>query len=251
MQKQLSDLGRQVQGLLRQISIHDDPSLENVDYDEDAIIEDTDAENTITSHLVRFRTLPQLQAQNQRLLKTARSLARQLEEKESDIEARVRGEESEAIKEASEAVNDMEQELQRQKVLAATYAKERDMYRSMLARQGQDGRTGPSGTARFSQTDGAASEANSAAAIQEHQAFFEAFRLEMGTDITSLKQDLAIAQRERDSNTIAIAKANAQIEFLQGSQPSASTILQDRLERLGDNFVPSNNRAHSSFSGCF
>jgi nucleoprotein TPR len=198
--------------------MRDDPSLGNVEYDETIVLDDNDAEAVISNHLVLFRSLPQLQAQNVRLIKTARGLARQLEAKELEIEARIRGEESEALAEASDAVRDMEAELQRQKTLVAVHIKERDMYRSMLARQGADVELS-NGHAHIPtpSLESTTSDANAAQVLQEQQAFFESFKTEMGIDTQRLRHDLVSAQRERDQNIVALSKANAQIEYLQGT----------------------------------
>ena len=87
--------------------MRDDPLLENIEYDETIVLDDENADAVITNHLVLFQSLPQLQAQNVRLIKSARGLAQQLEAKESEIESRLRKEESEALAEASDAVRDI------------------------------------------------------------------------------------------------------------------------------------------------
>lgn len=187
--------------------------MEHVEFEDDTIIEEN-ADGAITEHLVLFQNLPQLQAQNQRLLKVSRDLARKLEEKESIVESRLRNEESEALAEAGEAIKEMEEELQRQKVLASSFVKERDMYRSMLARQG--GGVGGVGLDNSGHQINGASDAGTSAALEEQQSLFETFKTELGIDTARLKQDLTAAQRERDANIIALSKANAQLEFFQG-----------------------------------
>lgn len=108
----------------------------------------------------------------------------------------------------------METELQRQKVLVAAHAKERDMYRHMLSRQGagdllSNGAPHPSSASVIG-------DHNSAQMLQEQQVLFETFKSEMGIDTQRLKSDLIAAQRERDQNIIALSKSNAQVEYLQG-----------------------------------
>lgn len=222
VQKQLMDLGRQIQILLREISIRDNPSLQDVEFDDILTDNDTsDSDRVITDHLVLFKSLPHLQDQNQRLLRTARGLAAQWEERQANLEAQLSKEETEALAEASEAVRDMEEELQRQKLLVAAHQKERDMYRSMLARQGRDpSGASSSGAGHFAPppaADGSApAGANYRQMLEEQQALFETFKSEMGVDTAKLKEDLATAQREAGQSGANLAKANAQIEFLQG-----------------------------------
>ena len=218
MQRQLTDLGRQVQGLLREIALRDDPSLESVEFDEvpASTGEETDSDKVITENLVLFKNLPHLQQQNQRLLRTARGLAAQWEERQASLEAQLSKEETAALAEASEAVRDMEEELQRQKLLVATHQKERDMYRNMLARQGRDVGGGPSQIGLPSSSDGSRSTTDYRQMLEEQQTLFETFKLEMGVDTAKLKEDLVAAQREVGQQGASLAKANAQIEFLQG-----------------------------------
>jgi nucleoprotein TPR len=88
-----------VQHLSRELSVRDDPSSENIDHDDAIVLNDNDAKAVIPNHVVLFRSLPRLQAQNVRLIKTARGLARQLEAKELEIENRIRKERSGALAE--------------------------------------------------------------------------------------------------------------------------------------------------------
>lgn len=216
LQKQLADLGRQVQGLLREISIRDDPSLASVEYMEEDNANESDADQVITSNLVLFKSLPHLQSQNQKLLRTARGLAAQWEQREAQYKADLAQEETEALQEAQIAINEMEEELNRQKALVATHQKERDMYRGMLARHGKG--TNGSGPDNDAQNAAASSvmTADYKRMLDEQQSMFETFKAEMGVDSSRLKDDLAGAQKELGQMTANVAKANAQIEFLNG-----------------------------------
>ncbi|KAF8318500.1 hypothetical protein DL93DRAFT_2054404 [Clavulina sp. PMI_390] len=241
-QKQLGDLGRQVRGLTREISIRDDPSLEHIEVDDTPVVEELDSEQVISDHLVLFRSLPQLQAQNQRLLKTSRTLAQQLERREGDIMARLREEESAALAEASDAIRDMSAELERQKTLVATYAKERDMLRVMANRKPSGALLSNGSTSHHPESitvaNGSVSDLGTAQMLHEQQTMFEQLKAELGVDSQRLKEDLAHAQRERDANMIGLSKANAQLEYLQERikllQTSAdmeATELKDQRER--------------------
>ena len=69
------DLSRQVQGLLRQLAIRDDPSLANSPMDGPAPVEG----DLITDHLLEFRSIRGLQEQNHKLLKMTRGLMAKLD----------------------------------------------------------------------------------------------------------------------------------------------------------------------------
>ena len=72
------DLSRQVQGLLRQIAIRDDPALAIVSL-EDMATADGDV---ITDQLLEFKSIRSLQNQNQRLLRLTRGLMAKLDARE-------------------------------------------------------------------------------------------------------------------------------------------------------------------------
>lgn len=68
MQQQLEDLGRQLKTLLKELGRINDPTLPSEEELENiAPAENIDA--VITNSLVLYRSIPQLQEQNQKLLK--------------------------------------------------------------------------------------------------------------------------------------------------------------------------------------
>ncbi|KDQ20838.1 hypothetical protein BOTBODRAFT_320357 [Botryobasidium botryosum FD-172 SS1] len=253
LQRQLSDLARQVQGLTHEISIRDNPSLASVEFDDAPTAPDaTDSDRVITDNLVLFKSLPALQEQNQRLLRTARSLAAQWEEREEAFKAELAKEESAALAEAMQAVQEMEEELQRQKTIAATHQKERDMYRSMLARRGrgEDGAGAmENGIEHLASSTGSDSGPNYKQLLEEQTKLFDAFKLEMGVDAKQLKEDLLAAQREAGNQSANLAKAKAQIEFLNErmriNQSSAEMQARETasLQKRNDQLQTAVNRA--------
>ncbi|KAI0373683.1 hypothetical protein BV20DRAFT_669146 [Pilatotrama ljubarskyi] len=222
LEKQLEDLGRQLRTLLKELGRHQDPSLPS---DEELEQDDTTrpAENieaVITNNLVLFRSIPQLQEQNQKLLKIVRELGAKLESEEKEYREALEREQGEAVREAHEAIKQLQEQLESHKrsseVTIQAYMKERDTLRSLLERQQQSG----AAPARISngQVNGdlqlADASSDIAKELEEVQKQFETYRTEMGMDSSRLREEALSAQREATRLGTALAKANAQIEVL-------------------------------------
>lgn len=221
LQKQLADLGRQVQSLLREISRRDDPTIpSDEDLESVAIVPAEDTDALITNNLVLFRSIGGLQEQNQKLLKIVREMGKKMETEEKDYREAMEAEQAEAIKEAHEAIQDIAAQMERQKKssegVIQAYVKERDALRVMLARAEKTGNTqGINGIIdRHPQTD--ATQDEPANELAEVQSQFETYRMEMGVDSGKLREALMAAQREAGQLGAALAKANAKIEFYSG-----------------------------------
>lgn len=177
----------------------------------------------ITNNLVLFRSIPVLQEQNQKLLKIVRELGTKMEAEERDYREALEKEQSEAVREAHEAIQDLAAQLERQKksseVTIQAYMKERDTLKAMLARAERSLlRGGINGD-----VNGAAPAASSdlVAELEDVQTQFESYKTEMGMDAEKLREDLAQAQRQLGQANAALAKTTAKIEFLDGKFTSA------------------------------
>ncbi|KAI6151410.1 hypothetical protein EDD17DRAFT_1636802 [Pisolithus thermaeus] len=224
LQHQLTDLGRQVQMLLRELGRRDDPSIPSDEIlDQVDPIPANDIEAVITNNLVLFRSIPELQEQNQRLLKVVREMGAKMEAEERDYRAALEQEQSEAVREAHEAIQELVIQLERQKKSSETtiqaYMKERDTLKLMLARPGRveshvglNGDVGSNGTATVSTTQPSGGSAMELADVQSQ---FDSYRQEMGVDTSRLREDLVNAQREVGRANTDLAKANAKIQYLE------------------------------------
>ena len=184
------------------------------------VAEDTDT--LITNNLVLFKSISGLQEQNQKLLRIVRELSSKMESEEKDYKEAMEREQSEAIREAHEAMQELATQLERQKKnsdnIIQTYVKERDALKAMLARAEK---------AAGSKSTGVNSGGNAAAGVQgpsdlaqelaEVQSQFDTYRTEMGVDSVRLREDLTASQREGASLGALLAKANAKIEYLTGT----------------------------------
>ena len=223
LQKQLDDLGRQVQTLLREIARRDDPTIPP-----DEELENVEAalgtESLITNHLVSFKSIDSLQQQNQRLLKVVRELGQTMENEEKEYREAMEKEQTEAIKEAHDAMQELAAQLERQKTssdsIIQAYVKERDTLRTMLARSEKTSALPQAATLNGSAVTNVAvvttGQTDLARELEDVHGQFDAYRKEMGIDSGRLRDDLIAAQREVNQLGAVLAKANAKIEFLTG-----------------------------------
>jgi nucleoprotein TPR len=223
--KQLNDLGRQISALLRDIARRDNPTLPpDAELDADPATQPAaNTEELITNHLVLFRSVDGLQAQNQRLLKIVRELGDKLEREERGIREQCEQEQFEAVREAHEMIQELEGRLEAQRAAnertLAAYTQERDTLRDMLSRAGQ---SVPTAAAPQSEEDIAASR--KLAEMQDH---FDAYHAETGADARRLRDDLVASQRERHALESALKKAEAQADVA----TEHHRIMQDSLSR--------------------
>lgn len=222
LQRQLEDLGRQIQNLLRDIARRDDPTIPSDEEMENLTVEPvSDTQTMITNNLVLFKSIDGLQNQNQRLLKIVRDLAGKMENEEREYREKMEHEQAEAVKEAHEAIQDLVSQLEKQKqhyeTLIQGYVRERDSFRVMLARAEKG--------LPVQQVNGAAGDpmmltsgddSNLARELAEVQQQFENYKTETSFDSGRTRQDLVDAQREVSRLGAALAKSEAQVEFLQG-----------------------------------
>ncbi|KAJ7132943.1 hypothetical protein C8R46DRAFT_1181193 [Mycena filopes] len=212
LQQQLTDLGRQIQNLLREIGRRDDPSIPS-DGDIEMLTSapPETIDGVITNNLVLFQSIGQLQEQNQKLLKIVRELGDKMEGEERDYREAMEREQGEAVREAHEAMQELADQLERQKTSSDTiikaYVKERDALKAMLARV-EHGEVNGFGDGLPPNPSDMAKE------LAEMQNQFETYRTEMGVDSVRLREELLVAQREVGQLGATLAKANARIEYL-------------------------------------
>ena len=233
LNQQLSDLGRQIRTLSRTLAKSENSSIEgelndpSFDEEEAAILrraeESGDTDSVVSAHLVTFRSINELQVQNQKLLKITRQMGQQLEKGEEDAAARRRGEENKAVEEAHELILRLKEEVESQRTRTEAYEKERDMFRRMLAQRGGAalGQNGTSeGGAAISGSDIEASRL-----LTEVQANFDAYKNEISVDTQRLREDLAQAQKDASAARTELAKSKAQSEFMAGASRAAQAAL--------------------------
>lgn len=177
-----------------------------------------DIEAVITNNLVLFRSVPQLQEQNQKLLGIVRELGGRLEAEEKEYRETLDKEQAEAIQEAHDAIKLLQEKLENQKkaanVTIQARQKECEALKALLQKErtsraingvnGHDGSPAP----------------NAPEELTDIQNQFEVYKTEMGVDSVHLREEILNAQREAGTLGANLAKANAQIEYLNGTYHS-------------------------------
>ncbi|KAH9948873.1 hypothetical protein B0H21DRAFT_731535 [Amylocystis lapponica] len=255
LEKQLEDLGRQVQDLTRRIGRQQDPSFPSDDEleQDEGIKPAENIEDVITNHLVLFRSIPELQEQNQKLLRIVRELGAKMESEEKDYKEALEKEQAEAVREAHQAIKQLQEQLGSQKkssdAMVQAYVKECDSLRSMLSRERSSGRTHV--TLNNGDVNGHHAEASSqpelAKELSEIQSQFDAYRTEMGVDSERLREDALAAQREANKLSASLAKAQARVDFLEGRQ----NMLQEQIatqDREMSNLTKRNQHLYDSYT---
>ncbi|KZV92725.1 hypothetical protein EXIGLDRAFT_836242 [Exidia glandulosa HHB12029] len=237
LDQQLSDLGRQVQNLIREQQLRDNPGLALADLDEPQAGA-TDTDNLISQQLVLFRSIPELQQQNQLLLASTRELAARLEQQEAEQRARDEDEDSAMLREAealvAEAHRELEEVRKSAKVKIEAYTREVEMLKGMLAKASGERRALPSMPGEGSASMVLGSHGEYQSMYHDAQRAFDAYKLEIGEDNRRLKDDLLHAQREVGTVNAALAKANAKITTLEERVRLAGEEKQAHLRAISE-----------------
>ncbi len=208
----VDDLSRQVQGLLRQIAIRDDPSLANVAMNGTASADG----DVITDRLLEFKSIRSLQEQNQKLLKLTRSLMAKLDDREirratshaDDIDTGA------SLDRATETITKLHTQLldAQKKINGAT--RERDFFSKLLAKGEGLGWSQKASLGPLEDGDGPHSQT-----ITTLQAEMEVVRTKAETDITEVKEQARVEAEKAGLAEVAKARAEAKITLLEGDAP--------------------------------
>lgn len=234
--QQLEDTSRQVRALARRLAVLEDPTI--VDRVDDPMADGVNgdletADDYISANLVTFASIDQLQQQNQKLLKIVRELGKKMEAEEAALRDRIGRAENDAVEEAHELILRLKEEVETQRATMGAYQRERDMLRQVLKSRGSNG-------VGNDQADGDASSgrngamASSAAAVDEIQRNFDAYKRETLVDNQSIREDLAAARREVSQMQIQLARANAQKELMEERFKTASDTTSRQAKEIED-----------------
>jgi nucleoprotein TPR len=166
---------------------------------------------------VLFRSVPALQAQNQKLLGVIREMGAKMEAEEREYREALEKEQGEAVREAHDAITTLQEQLDTQRrahdVKFQAFTKERDSLKALLARAERNN----VGKDSHGQTNGPASQSDVAKELAEIQEQYDSYRAETGVDSVRLREDATAAQREVAQLATQLAKANARLEIAGGT----------------------------------
>ncbi len=230
--RNLADLAQQVRTLTREIAIRDDPSAADRLDDDGSSLPDPAAggevagdetQAVISAQLVSFHSLTELVAQNQRLLRVTRELGSRMEAKEREYRTALQENENEAVQQATEVIEQLNEDLRAEKSRAEGLVRERDMFRGMVqsrsassgAANGLNGHSNgaSAGGANAGDSAMAQSLANQYSQLQAH---FDAYRTESRKDADMLKQDVNDARQAASQAAVQAAREKASREATEG-----------------------------------
>ncbi|XP_064626009.1 nucleoprotein TPR-like [Lineus longissimus] len=196
LQQQTVDLGLQVRMLVKELEeargtcVSTSQDVANV-----SVGEVSSSSNLITEKLVTFRSIEELQEQNQKLLQVVRELS---EKREEEDKMTVDAKTSELKKEldvALEELNDIRAARTRQAEMVESIVRQRDMYRVLLAQTS----TTPIPSSPF-QTSTPARRAPASPAVQSDSPATDKRLKEATSAIKDLQEELATYKKERANN---------------------------------------------------
>ncbi|KAG8987496.1 hypothetical protein FRB90_003320, partial [Tulasnella sp. 427] len=217
LERQLSDLGRQVRHLLREIEIRENPALEAEAYEEPvgATVPDlTDTDRIITDQLTLFRSVNEMQLQNQRLLRVVRETSTRMESMEKEAREAAEAVESDAVRRAKLAMEGLHAKIKSMESNERALKKENEMLSSLLSRQKNVSSANGAPTTehldRHIVNGGDSMSFSESAKVAEMTSVLK----EMGTNATRLQEELSTSQKQVSQLQVSLAKANAQIDYL-------------------------------------
>lgn len=239
----LSDLSRQVVILTREVALRDNPSLVQALEDERDGTNDGSMDSVISQNLVIFRSIPELQQQNQKLVKIVRELGRKLEAVEAnggrvvgqeDGSAAMGEEAMRMVDEANDLISALKAKLEAKSVQMDKALRERDMFSRMLSQ------AGVSLPAEGELAGGGAGGGGSL--LDVVKANLDAYRVELGLDSERLRRELDETRREVGVLSGEIAKVSAERDWLKGEHIILHHcyFTPERIESLRSTQVESN-----------
>lgn len=226
LQHQLTDLGRQVQTLLKELGRIQDASIpSDEELEADVLMKPAEnIEDVITNNLVLFRSIPALQEQNQKLLKIVRELGAKMEAEEKEYRDTLEKEQVQAVYEAHDAIRKLQDQLEAHKksseIRIQAYTQELEALRATLIKERAMGSrvVGASGVNGHDKglADGTPDVVQELAEVQSQ---FETYKSEVGEDTVRLREDLLARQRDVNRLSSELGKEKAQAENLTGEYP--------------------------------
>ena len=218
IQATADDLSRQVQGLLRQIAIMEDPNLAKVQINGTRTVTEDDI---ISEHLVEFQSIRSLQEQNQKLLRLTRTLMSKLDIKEGDrANADLEDIDTGAtLDQATETIEKLHRQLlDAQKKINET-TRERDFFSKLLAK-GEGLRWPGQATSNGPLDNGVAPHEQALSSLQEEM---EMIRVKADQEVSEAKTQLRVKSEEAGQADVGRARAEAQVTLLQGDSSFSRT----------------------------
>jgi nucleoprotein TPR len=183
----------------------------------------SDTDKFINERLVLFRNIKELQEQNAELLKVTRVVGKQLEDHEARLQNEAETQKSRELEDMQQTMENMRDEIHNLEKRAETFVKERDMFRRMLQHRNQLPAEMHSQDEMAANQLGESTRAIEAASsgekedyqqlLRELQQSFDQYKSEAATDHSTLREQAARLQNEKNELQIQITRVNGQLEL--------------------------------------
>lgn len=136
LQKDVQDLGRQVQALLREQHLLKGGHVSSLPNEPDSDYDQSGADAIISKRLVVFKNIEELQSQNQSLLRSIRSLSAKMEAEELRSHTEADDAKVQALNESTKLIEQLQDRLKREVLNSESYVRERDQWRRIAETRG-------------------------------------------------------------------------------------------------------------------
>lgn len=240
LQKQVSDLSRQIQHLLIQNQLNSDTSsplmpdehsaLQRLLKGEDPTESDTD--RLISQRLVLFTNIVELQRQNENLLKITRQLGAKMEKEEAAARKKMEEVESDVVTEAKEAIETLQTEVETLNTKLSALQRERDMFRRILSNKSENGMS--LDQAADASPEGIANQ-HAQQLIKQNEELNASFK-EAQSQLDQLKTDKSETVKEYDNQISALMSERSTLQVQVAKAESHLQLSNERFKNLEGNF---------------
>eukprot|EP01119_Soliformovum_irregulare_P007636 TRINITY_DN2008_c0_g1_i1.p1 TRINITY_DN2008_c0_g1~~TRINITY_DN2008_c0_g1_i1.p1 ORF type:complete len:1535 (+),score=720.34 TRINITY_DN2008_c0_g1_i1:41-4645(+) len=192
LKQEVADLARQVQMLLKETT-GEDVMIHSVE-------DESEISGIIPDTLVTFRSIIELQRNNQELLKTVRQLG-------SETERKAREHQDKSLQLAMKELQELRETRKRDMERVEGIAKQRDTYKSLLAQYERGENSTSTSTSSSTSTD-------YPAVLKELKDDYENYRREQYAIEKTLKDKLDQMKEQFSLVKVDLAKSNTQVEYL-------------------------------------
>lgn len=231
LRQQLRDLSTQIQVLLVEIE-HRDSSAEPLSAAQNQVFEkiirgelsdenETDTDRLISQRLTVFRSVRELQEQNQKLLKATRELGAKMEKDEEERRAEQEGKELKEIIFLKGTIAGLQDDLKAASTRAQSFVRERDMFRRMLQNKDNILPSGDEGKGDAAASDAGRSTAhdvheNLGELLRDLQTQYDHFKTEATENYNTLNAQARKLAQEKSELEVHVRRVDSQLELASG-----------------------------------
>lgn len=227
LKQDTKDLARQVQVLLRELETSGmsdvDPSvralefatLERINQNIDETLGgETEADGVISERLVVFKSIQELQSQNQNMRRMLRNMAKQVEDLQAEKDRTDNERVQKEVQGVKVLIDDLKEQVKVQALKCETYLRERDQWKRIAESRGTvtPGQSTVPSPSRVADPE----DTKYRDMYIQVQTDYDAFRKEVGVDSRMLKDQIDSLKHEKNDLALQVAKLNTQLGYQNG-----------------------------------